>query len=137
MKNIEYRFTRGFTLIELMVVVIIIAIIFSIGLPSYSQYIIESQRNDAKGRLVALEARMQRFWANSGRTYANAATALGLPDSSDANYTYSVVIAANGAGIANQAFTLTATATGSQVNDTGCTTLTVDNTGAKTPVACW
>lgn len=136
MKNIY-----GFTLIELMVVVLIIGILAAVGLPQYNAYILDSNRKNCQGELVSLAGRMERFWAVSGRVYTGANVSLGLPiNGVVANgdiCSYSVAITDSPSGATDQAYLLTATAIGSQVNDTGCTTMTVSNTGAKTPVACW
>ena len=53
---------RGFTLIELMIVVAIVAILASIALPSYTSYIARARRADARTQLVQVAQFMQRFY---------------------------------------------------------------------------
>ncbi len=137
---------KGFSLIELMIVVAVIAILASVAIPSFNDYIKDARLQDVTGKLTSYEARMQRFYSNSGRTFTNANIALGLPDTSGEFYDISVVIQAGAArpgfpAIPGQAFTLTATAKGSQVGYTKdgvvCNALTIDNNYVRGPGACW
>lgn len=57
------RPAAGFTLIELMIAVAIVAILASIGLPSYTSYIARARRADARSQLVQAAQFMQRFYA--------------------------------------------------------------------------
>jgi type IV pilus assembly protein PilE len=61
------RRPRGFTLIEIMVVVAIVAILAAIALPSYTQYIARAKRADARSQLLQVAQFMQRFYAANDR----------------------------------------------------------------------
>ena len=62
-KPSPWRFSSGFTLIELMIVVAIVAILSSIALPSYTRYIASAKRADAQTQLLQVAQFMQRFYA--------------------------------------------------------------------------
>lgn len=61
----------GFTLIELMIVVAIVAILAAIALPSYQDYLIRSRIPDATSNLGAKRARVETYYDNN-RTYVGA-----------------------------------------------------------------
>lgn len=129
---------KGFTLIELMVVVAIIGIIAAVAFPSYDSYMKKTRRADAKVGLTKLADRQERYYL-SNSSYTTDVTDLGFasPYVSDEGY-YTISITAAGAN----GFTAQAVAQGAQTSDTDtsagdCTTMTLDSTGLKTPAACW
>jgi prepilin-type N-terminal cleavage/methylation domain-containing protein len=63
--------SQGFTLVELMIVVAIVAILTTIAYPSYRDYVIRGQLVDATQGLAALRANMERYFQDN-RTYASA-----------------------------------------------------------------
>jgi len=128
-----YTASRGFTLIELMITVAIVAILASVAYPSYQQYIIRGKRAAAQAEMMDIANRQQQFLL-ANRSYASKATleASGytLPTEVGANYTYDIAL---GAG-AVPSFTITFTAKGSQVSDGS---LGLTSAGVKTPAAKW
>jgi type IV pilus assembly protein PilE len=148
---------RGFTLIELMVVVIIATILLSIAIPSYMSQVRESRRTEAKTALLDLAGREESYFSTNGSIYTAAAANLGytaLPATTpNGYYTVTVVcVAAQGAALGcdpnagapnGPAYYLTATPVGTQATDTQCTTFSVDSlgnqfsTGTNTVAQCW
>ena len=133
---------HGMTLVELMVVVVIIAIIGAIAIPSYSTYLTESRRSVAQGQIVQLSLALERFFAdnNDYSTFPMGDDATDLfpdhlpSDADHANATYDLVLSdENGAGVIPSAngYTITATpiAAGSQAGDGN---LTLNSRGQKT-----
>ena len=124
---------KGFNLMELIIVVSIIGILASIVYPMYTQYMLETRRSDGWIALTTAEA-AQLQWYSINFNYTADISHLGGAESPEGFYDVSV-------GVDNDdgTFMLTATAkaNGLQVNDTGCTVLTLNHTGIKTPDECW
>lgn len=116
--------SRGFTLIELMIVVAIVAILAAISYPNYTNYVLRTRRADGKEFLMRIAAAQERYYTNLNR-YASMGD-LGLSTTSEKGY-YTVEVAlANG----DQTYVLTATPQNAQANDQ-CANLLLSNTGAK------
>jgi type IV pilus assembly protein PilE len=115
MRNIS----KGFTLIELMIVVAIVGILAAIAYPSYTEYVKRTHRAEIAGLLSEQTQALERFYSKNG-TYSNAT---GL---SDGNSYYSIVSVINA-----QDFSLAATGRGVMLNDK-CGVFTITNTGART-----
>lgn len=120
---------RGFTLIELMIVVAIVAILAAVAYPSYTSHIIKSNRAAAKAQMLDIANRQQQFLL-ANRAYATKAqlTASGytLPADVSGRYGYDITL---GAGAApSYTITFTPVAGTRQVSDGA---LTLDNAGVK------
>lgn len=135
----------GFTLIELMIVIVIVGILVAIAMPSYQRYVLRSHRTVAINALLDLGSREARYYS-ANNVYTNALTgANGLgyasnpapvPDATTTYYNLSAALNGN-------SFTLTATAVGNQVNDVECGNFTYTGLGVKgisgtgTVAQCW
>jgi len=130
---------RGMTLIELMVVLAIVAILATIAVGSYRQYVLRANRTDATSALLRIQVAEEKFFLqNNAYTIDLSATGLNVA-SPTPNGFYNLAVAGNPA-IATS-FKATAAATGTQTQDTSCLTLTIDDQGQRssTPstTACW
>ena len=132
---------KGFTLIELMIVVAILGILSAIALPSYTRYVEKSRRTDAKIELLKI-AQLQESYFAQNLSYANSLTQLGFAsdsmDSEDGYYDLSVsaVSSANcntGANPACITYEITAAPDTSEAQngDSTCTGFRIDNVGRK------
>jgi type IV pilus assembly protein PilE len=65
------RRARGFTIIEIMIVVAVIAILAAIAFPSYTEYVMRSKISEAVGTLSDMRAKMEQYFLDN-RSYANA-----------------------------------------------------------------
>ena len=135
------RRQQGFTLIELMIVVLIVAILGAIAIPSYRKYVVRSHRVDAQRALTELAARQERY-LYSNNAYADSVSDLGGTSSMAGSY-YTVTM--DPASASSTTFKVVATAVGSQSDDDkACQTLSLDQAGRQESTgstandpACW
>ncbi len=142
---LKYRPIAGFTLIELMMVVAILAILAAVALPSYSEYVTRSRLMDAHTRLGDLRIQMEKYFQDN-RTYLNGAVCgiegAGLAlntANADAGRSFDYTCAAPTAA------TYTLTATGRAARGMTGFTFTVTEANVKassgpagwTAAACW
>jgi type IV pilus assembly protein PilE len=121
---------RGFTVVELMIVLVIIGILVALAYPSYVDYIRRARRGEAQQLLMNWSVN-QEIWRSNHSTYASAAD---LPKPTHDHYDFPDPVTSA------TAYTLEADAKEDQLNDTAkgdCTELTLDSTGAKSPAICW
>lgn len=123
--------TRGFTLIELMIVVLIIAILVSVAYPAYTRYGFRSRRTDGQQALLTIANAQERFYGTYNK-YADDLTKLGYATAYSPGGYYALALAVGDDSA--QGYTATAQPMGNQRGD-ACGTLSIDNIGSKTPAA--
>lgn len=135
------RNSKGFTLIELMIVIAIVGVIVAVAYPSYQEYVRDAHRTDAKAVIIEMSQWMERQYTVNGR-YTDASGAdPSLPlvkspkDGADVVYNLGVTATAN-------TFTIVATPdAGGPQNGDRCGGLAVTQTGVKTSsgavAECW
>ena len=128
--NAMKKNSRGFTLVELMIVVAIIGILAAVGYPSYQNSVMKAQRADAIDALLVEAGRIEEYYLIND-TY-DGTTAFAVANSGDsAEGFYKISVS----GVTDFAYLLTATRT--PATDPDCPTLTLNQLGAKAPAACW
>jgi type IV pilus assembly protein PilE len=145
------RALRGFTLVELIVAVAVVAILAAVAMPSYSAYVVRGKRAQAKTALLQAAQTMERVYSQSGCysfTDANSCAngkaippglVVTVPAPTATDYAVGFQVAPTAAPVPGQGYTLAATpcggggtcTNGSSFTDAVCGALTLDNTGAK------
>lgn len=139
------RRVQGFTLVEMVIVVLIISILAAIAYPAYQNHVIKARREAAKGCLLEMQQFMERFYTTNLRydQTMGGGAAVVLPQCQagrDVTNHYAVRLDA----VTQRTYTLSATPLDRQLAiDTYCGTLGLNNAGNKTKTGsetvdyCW
>ena len=128
---------KGFSAIELLLVIAIAGILAAIALPSYRDSVHKSGRTGAKGALLDVAMRQEQFFLNN-RSYSSSLSALGLPDPYFVNKSADSVADAASGGVykisldnaTGTAYDAVATAVADQADDV-CGNFTLKSSGDK------
>lgn len=130
--------TKGFSLIEIVIVIAIISIITIIASAIYRPYVMKGRRVDGINSLLSISLAEERYRSNNLQYGTLAQVWGGVTSSPEGYYTLSI------SNVSATGYTITATAQGNQANDTAdatsCTTLSIsvsNGTVSRTPANCW
>ena len=126
------RRAHGFTLVEMLVVMVLIVALLTIASPAYQDALRKSRRTDGKAAVTSMAQTLERCMTQFG-AYDDADCRISAPaDSERGYYRISVVRSAT-------TFTVTATAQNAQAGDSKCSSFTIDQLGVReaTNSACW
>ena len=127
----------GYSLIELLITIAIVAIIATIAVGGYRQYVRRANRVDATSALLRLASGQEKFYAQNGQYADDGARSaappagLGIDATERGYYDLAIALAAGGAAVG---YTATATVNGgaSQADDEDCWIFTIDERGLRT-----
>jgi len=125
------RRVRGFSLIELMTVLVVIGVLAAVAWPSYQQYVIRSNRAAAQSFMMTIAGRQEQYLlTNRSYTTTIGTGGLGLnaPTETNGRYNFSVT------NPTTTSYVITADAIGNQASDGD---LTLSSDGSKTPADKW
>ena len=130
--------TRGFTLVEVMIVCVVVAVLAAIALPAYQDQVRKSRRASAQAFLMDAAAKEQTYLLDTRATYAGAATCnttgfttLSVTPPQNVTDFYDVCVSQDGGP--PPTFTVQATPKNAQTADLGGQSLTLTNAGVKGP----
>lgn len=127
--------SKGFTLIEIMIVVAIIGILMAVALPAYRDYVIQGQLPSATGPLGSARAQMEMAFDNT-RDYSTAAICGSMSSFNNSSFTFTCNATAT-------TYTLTATGTSKlsgfsyTVNQNNTRTSTFGSPWSGSSTTCW
>ena len=150
MKHTSNR--KGFSLVELMIVVTIVGVLVALALPSYTRYARKANRGEAQ-QLLLNWANNQEIWRATHTSYTGGAVqgdGTQLPIPTHAKYNFFVRATASSPPVVGNCVTVAPTGNvyvliacpqGDQANDedkgVACNPLTLNQSNAKTPAECW
>jgi type IV pilus assembly protein PilE len=130
--------SRGFTLVEMMVVVAIATVLLTIAIPSYMSQVRQSRRTEARTAVLDAAGREERFFSTNGSSYTQTAGSLGytaLPIAVGSGYynlsVCSPACAPSAVGAPSYTAIALPIAGTSQAQDTACQGFAVDSTGMQ------
>ena len=141
------RTAGGFTIIEMMMVVTLVAILGSLAVSTYRNYVLRANRTEARMALLATQVAQEKYFLQNNAYAQDIATVVAAPPGGlGINLTAGGVTQTGAYTISFTAasattYTLQAVATGTQVKDTAaCLTFTINEQGQRTPAdstGCW
>lgn len=128
---------QGFSLIEVLVVVGVVALLATLAYPAYQDQVMKARRSTAKSALADAGSRQEQFFLNN-KTYTTTVGAggLNLATTTDGGFYTLSVDAATGACPIDRCWRMRAAPEPAQADDR-CGTLTISSDGARTPAECW
>ncbi|GAB3381802.1 hypothetical protein GCM10027567_28750 [Spongiibacter taiwanensis] len=123
------RSSTGFTLIEVMITVAIIAILIAVAMPAYRDHVVRSNRSAAAAYVMEVAALQERNFLDE-RAYATSMSDLGASVPPEVSAHYTITTSANN-GATPPSYTVSAAPSGSQATDDDCGTLTLNSQGVK------
>lgn len=133
--GMQLKRARGFTIVELAIVMAIMSILAAIAITNYNQYVGKARRSDAKSALLSEAQRAERYFTQN-MTYVG--FTLASANSPDRHYTIGICNATGAAfTLTANAYTFCATPTGAQSGDS-CGIMSINQQGVRTPTTgCW
>lgn len=139
------RKASGFTLIELMITIVVVAILAAIAVPSYIQYIQRGKISEAVSNLSGARLQLEKYYADN-RMYGTGGTCgVAMPSGANARYFTIACVSGNANAIGDQTYTVTATGVGGvtgfkyTINESNVRTSTFTSpvTGWNNSTTCW
>lgn len=113
---------HGFTLIELMIAVAIVAIITAVALPAYQNSVLKGRRADALAAVAAIQQSQER-WRGNQPAYSTSLTDLGV--TAPALYSLTITAPLSDTASLSKGYIITAAGQGRQADDTQCARMSV------------